>query len=146
MRRWSFLARTVDTFIGPAVFKAHSRLLPAVLIPIRIQTRTSIPRMRIALWRTTSTTTTTTLSTILTSLVRSLAYISSTSNSVTLLFYRPTSRHRCNTHKYGKRYPPVRLLLLRLLILPTDMLSDLAHLSHSTLSNLSSSFRAPGET
>jgi hypothetical protein len=143
MRRWSFLARTVDMLIGSAVFKAHSRLLPAVVVPIRIQTRTSILRMRNALWRTTSNTTTTTLLIILTSLVR-VSHLSHR-NSVTLLFYRPASRHRCSTHKCGKLYPPVRLLLIRLLNLPTDSLSDLAHLSHSTLANLSSSFRAPGE-
>jgi hypothetical protein len=66
-------------------------------------------------------------------------------NSVTLPFNRPASRHRCSTHKHSKLYPHVRLLLLRL-NLPTDTLSNLAHLSHSTLANLSSSFRAPGES
>jgi hypothetical protein len=143
MRRWSFLARPVDMLIGSAVFKVHSRLLPAVVVPTRIPTRTSILRTRNALWRTTNNTMMTTLLTILTSLVR-VSHLSHR-NSVTLLFYRPASRHRCCPHECGKLHPSVRLLMLRLLNLPTDSLSNLAHLSHSTLANLSSSFRAPGE-
>ena len=141
MRRWSFLARPVDIPIGPAVFKAPSRLLLAVAT-IQIQTRISILRMRIS-WRMTITTTTTTLLIILTSLVRGLHTSPLQLRNASLLQTRKSPPLQPSQIRLTLSF--CAPLLLRLLNLPTDTLSNLAHLLHSTIANLSSSFRAAGE-
>ena len=79
------LFRTVRILKGSVESEVHFHPLRAV--PAAIQTRIQTLKMRMALWRTTSTTTTTMLSTILMSLVRRRYMYLPNFSFLTLLFF-----------------------------------------------------------